>query len=70
MAYTMVRVPIWNTFKNQEADFEFKTKTYPALDNYLCLMESRGWTIEHVTAGSDGMSVLITFHRGEVSADR
>jgi hypothetical protein len=64
----MVRIPLWGAreaFQKSEADLSFKTKTNPALDNYLCVMESRGWSIVAVTQGVDGMSVLITFHRPE-----
>ena len=68
MAYTMVRIPVWSIgdpFKINQDDHELKTRTYPALDDYLSTMESRGWSIVTVTSSPDGFSVFVTFHRDE-----
>lgn len=68
MAYTMVRVRLGvfrDPFKAVEDDHSFKTETYAELDDYLCSMESRGWSITQVNPLADGMHLIVTFYRPE-----
>jgi len=67
MAYKVVRVPyvtnlMVNKFKDGEDDTDFKARSYAELDDYLSMMETRGWTvIDTVTDGQ--LALFITLHQ-------
>ena len=48
MAYTVLRVQVsgWrDRFKEADVDSDFSVQAYPELDNFLSMMEERGWTV-------------------------
>ena len=51
-------------WKEVENDFGtyFPTQTNPELNDYLTMMESRGWTLTHVNIHFDG-KIVVTLHR-------
>jgi len=67
MAYKVIRVPyvtnlMVNKFKDAEDDTDFTARSYPELDDYLSMMETRGWTvIDTVTDGQ--LALFITLHQ-------
>ena len=67
MAYTILRVKLsmWrDPFKNTEDDSDFQVDTYPELDEYLSLMEQRGWRVVNATPMTTNlMFILVTLHR-------
>ncbi|MDR0283795.1 MAG: hypothetical protein LBI33_02750 [Propionibacteriaceae bacterium] len=69
MAYKVVRVQIigWRQkFQDAEDDVDFDADSYPGLDDYLCTMEQRGWSVAGMTGGaSNGAFLYITLHRPE-----
>ncbi|MCL2784016.1 MAG: hypothetical protein FWD55_00995 [Propionibacteriaceae bacterium] len=69
MAYTVVRARFsgWrDRFKNADQDTDFQVDTFPELDDYLSMMEERGWTIVSTDVMVLSSSfMLITMHRGD-----
>jgi len=71
MAYKVVRVPMmtnWmaSKFKDAEDDTDFKVLSFPDLDDYLSLMETRGWTMVG-PAISDAYALFITLHQPDTA---
>ena len=72
MAYTVVRIKtsVWrDPFKEVESDTSFDVENYQALDEYLSMMESRGWSVvsSNVVSASNGAMtyMVMTLHRPE-----
>jgi len=74
MAYKVVRIRLMNTFtsrfKYAEDDDDFDARSYPELDDYLSLMETRGWSVVDTTtvegSGTTGY-MLITLHQPDAA---
>ena len=73
MAYSLVRLKITaglrDKFVDVEDDSDFQARVYPELDEYLSLMESRGWSVVDTAASVDGVYMYVTLHRPESFAD-
>ena len=70
MAYKVVQIRLVNTFtsrfKAAEDDDDFDARSYPELDDYLSMMETRGWDVVSTStvqgSGTTGY-MLITLHQ-------
>ena len=75
MAYTVLRVRLSgfrDRFKDFNGDTDFEVQSYPELDEFLCTMEERGWSVVNTAAGtaSNGVTFVlyITLHQPEAAA--
>jgi hypothetical protein len=70
MAYKVVRVKLTNVltskFKEAEDDLDFKSEVYPELDEFLSVIETRGWTVvSTAVVGASGVEqyLYVTVHQ-------
>jgi len=67
MAYKIVKIPVSHAFtdrfKDGEDDTDFHAKSYPELDDYLSVMETRGWSIFDITYADQQLCLYITLHQ-------
>ena len=67
MAYKVVRVSyaagFSGKFKDEEDDTDFHARSYPELDDYLSMMETRGWTVVNTSVAEQSWVLYITLHQ-------
>jgi len=72
MAYKVVRVSysaggFKGKFKDGEDDTDFNVRSYPELDDYLSMMETRGWTVIGTTVAEQTWALYITLHQPDAA---
>lgn len=68
MAYKVVKVQVvsnWlkGKFTDSEDDTDFDARSYPELDDYLSMMETRGWTVVDSTYSEQNYALIIILHQ-------